>query len=449
MINISQKAQNALLSTARYIKFKLEVYFDGNDSAPTDITSDVISFDTTEECSSSTSLPFGGVSYNELSVVLDNMHQNYTISNTNSVYNGKLIANKLVKVTYQVEVEEDIFEDIPGGMFYTDAWSSDNNALTATLVCYDIMSLYGALPVNRFKVKRNVKVKQAYDILFSNVGIPKDKYKILDNVTGTLDYFWCTGDTLNVCLDDLSTQSFTNVYVNRFGVIVVASAINPSESAISISDNNVIMTSKTDPSYKNIYSDVLVKYSAVNTTESSIITIDNITIEPGENIISNQLFSSSPVLSVSSIVLRADGKAYIKSYNYDDKSISINVVSNTSEPIKASIEVTGNVLTGIDTCLSVSNNIVKSSVSGNIIEVQLPIVCNGKYAEYYGKKILDMHSRYVSGISLDIVGLPHVEISDVVSISSDTSSVNDNFIVKKITNSFLEGLTGVLEARYI
>ena len=442
MLSISQKAKNALLAPSRYIKFKIEVYFDGEDNEPTDITKDVISFDTAEEVSPYTSLPFGGVSYNELSVVLDNMQQLYTISNTSSVYNGKLVANKKVVLTYLVEIEDDVFEEIPGGIFYTDAWSSDNEALTATLICYDKLALHGSKPVSRFKIKRGISFKDAYETLFSSAGVNKTDYIIDSNLVGTLDYFWCTEDNLNKCLDSLSIYTMSNVFVDRQDRIVVKPINSKNSSTMSISDNDIIYTSKSSPSYTNIYSGVNAKYNCINIQKDTLVySVDNINVPIGETTIQNIIFSSSsPILHLSSIVLKSDSDVYIKSYSYTDKTLDLVIVNNRVDSTVASISVYGAVISQITNTLYVD----RTTGTNNVMDIEIPFVCDASYAELYANTILDIYSRYSATITLDMRGYPPIELFDAITVNSPTSSTQGDFSVTNICNSFLEGLSSSL-----
>lgn len=446
MLNISQKAKNALLAPSRYIKFKIEVYFDGEDNAPTDITEDVISFDTVEEVSPSSSLPFGGVSYNELSVVLDNMSKLYTISNTSSMYNGKLIANKKVKLTYLVETDEDVFEEITGGVFYTDAWSSDNEALTATLTCYDKLALYGNKPVNRFKVLRNISCKKAFEALFINAGVPSTDYNISTSLNGTLSYFWCTGSTLNECLDDLTLLAMANVYVDKSNKIIVEPMYSHNSSDTIVSDSTLILSSKCNPSYDNVYSGINISYNVEDLQQDVMLCeLTDITLEIGTNVISNILFSSSPVLHVSSIYLTSSNGVYVSNYTSTDNSLSIEIVNNNDEPVTATILVNGTVLS----CIQSNSYISKQSETNNVLSVSLPLVCTGSYAKSYADTILDVFSKYVSTVTMEIRSFPSIELSDILQVDSSTSSINSNMYVTKLNTSFNDGIYSEITMRVL
>lgn len=443
MLNISQKAKNALLAPSRYIKFKIEVYFDGEDNPPTDITHDVISFDTVEEVSPSTTLPFGGVSYNELSVVFDNMQQLYTISNTSSMYNGKLIANKKVRLTYQVEVEEDVFEEITGGVFYTDAWSSDNEALTATLTCYDKLALYGNKPVSRFKVRRNISFKAAYNILLQSVGLTSNDYKISNNLSGTIDYFWATGDSLNQCLDSLSVLTLSNVFVDRKGIISIVPVVSNDTSSLTLSDDNLILTSRSTPSYSNVYSGARVKYNLQSSDEQKQLISTSMTVEPGINTFDNLIFSSSPVIYITNISMLSEVGVTVDTYKYDDKCMSITISNSTDKPQNVKLDIKGIVISELQTTLYVENN----SDTNNIIDIELPMICTNAYATNYAKYVLDMFSNYVSTVELTIRGYPPMELADKVNIISPTASVDDYMSITKISSSMVDGLSSTIMAR--
>lgn len=443
MLNISEQLKEALKSPMRYIKYKVEVYFD--DSTPTDITGDIMSIDTLDETSSST-LPFGEVTYNELSIELDNLQNKYTITNDTSPYAGKLIAGKKVILTYLVETSDNVFESIPGGVYYTDDWITSTDSNSASLICYDKMSQIGYKPINRFKVQTDVTIKEAYIMLFDACDIKSSEYIISSDITGTLPYFWCSSDSLRACLSDLSTLTKTVVYVDKQGLINVMPLVSPYTTDLVLSDSTLIVSAKSEPSYSNVYSGVRVKYDVVIGSKlTSVYSAEDLTLEPGINVFSNMLFEVSPVVSIMGIKIQSNAQCSVLDYECTDGTFSITIDNKSVEPQTIALYIDGMVVQ------SVANTffLEQPSEVNNILEITLPLVSNQEYVQEYAKSVLSLFTRYASSIELSLIGYPAVDIHDRLFLNSPSVSINDIVQVVRVSNKFNSGMDTSVTVRYI
>lgn len=443
MIEISDKIKNALNAPMRYIKYKVEVYFD--DTVPTDVTEDVMSIDTLDETSSSI-LPFGEVSYNELTIELDNLQNRYTITNNTSPYAGKLIAGKKVILTYLVETSDGVFESIPGGIYYTDDWITSTDSNSASLVCYDKMSQVGYKPINRFKVQTDINVVDAYIMLFEACGIQSTEYTISSALTGTLPYFWCSADDLRTCLSDLSTLTRTVVYTDRKGIINVMPLVSPFNTDLVLTDNTLILSAKGEPSYSNVYSGVRIKYDIVIGDKlTTLYTNDELVLEPGLNTISNELFETTPVVSITGIKIGSGVQCTVVDYSCTDGTFDIILDNKSANQVKVSLTIEGTVVQFVSNTYFIE----QSSDVNNILEITLPLVSNQDYVHDYAMSILSLYTRYTSSIELSLRGYPAVDIHDRLLLNSPSVSVNDTVQVVRVSNKFNSGMDTTIVVRYV
>lgn len=443
MIQINDKIKEALNAPMRYIKYKVEVYFD--DATPTDITEDVMSIDTLDETSSST-LPFGEVTYNELSIELDNLQNKYTITNNASPYAGKLISGKKVVLTYLVETSDDVFESVPGGVYYTDDWVTSTDSNSASLVCYDKMSLVGYKPINRFRVQTDISIIEAFTMLFEAGGLSPHEYVISPNISGTLPYFWCSASDLRTCLGDLSTLTRTVVYVDRSNIINVMPLVSPFVTDIALTDSTLILSAKSEPSYSNVYSGVRIKYDvAIGSKLVNLYSNDELILKPGINIISNELFETSPVLSITGIRILSSVQCSVIDYDCTDGTFNMTIDNKSSVDVKVSLVIDGTVVQTVTNTYFLQ----QPSDVNNILEVTLPLASSQEYVQEYAKHILSLFTRYTSSVEVNLRGYPGVDIHDRLLLNSASTSINDTMQVVRVSNKFNSGMDTTIVVRYI
>lgn len=76
---------------------------------------------------------------NEISFTIDNSDQEFNILNPQGFYEY-LKANQEIRATLGLEIEPEVYEDIPMGKFYLQEWTVDEGAMTTTFIARDIFS---------------------------------------------------------------------------------------------------------------------------------------------------------------------------------------------------------------------------------------------------------------------------------------------------------------------
>lgn len=438
MINVSTKAMNALLSDVRYIKHKVLIKFD---SGYVDITDDVISVDTLEESSNAMSeVPFGAVSYNELTINLDNMDKKYTISNEDSPYYKMLKSGLEVIIKYYVEIDEDVFEEIPGGTFYTtDDWKSNTNSTTASIVCFDKLFTIGLKEPNRIRAQKNVPVRNAIKLVLEGAGLKPEEYIINSNLVGTITLFWIDELTVLDALRNIAISACCNIYVNKNNIIVATPIINKDQPVISLKDTDVLIDINSEPSYKNKYDSVTIDYNEYEKITSEVVLdIEDIDVPSGVTWINNLQFNKCPIINLNSIIIISNKNAYVADYKFNSSSISIKV-DNPGTKCKASIKATGQCVNSKQVAQKVG-----AQESSNTLKLTLPYSYSDNSIVAYGNKIVDMYSSYVTNIMANIRGVPILEIGDKIEIDSSVAATKQQFIIQRLDTTFESGYSSSL-----
>lgn len=446
MISVPEAVKQALSSSSRFIKYKVEIYFDGLNSTPTDITEDVMSLDTLDETVSGT-LPFGEVTYNELTIELDNISNKYTITNADSPYANKLLSGIPVKVTYLVETTPDVFVPVVGGVYYTDDWGINSGPSTATLTCYDYLSQVGYLPVTKFKVQTNITVYEAFTLVLAAANVPPGKCLISTKLAATkLPYYWCSANDLRTCLSDLALMTQCVVFVDKYDTIHIEPLVSDATTDIILSDGTVVMTTKNEPSYSNVYSGVNIKYPAIIGTQvEQVYRSEEIVLQPGINQLSDIILQTTPIILITGITVNAKERCNVVDYYYTDStcSLTINNTSSTAQIVTITIE--GQVLKTVENTFFTKQD----AGSNNILDLTLPIPCTIEYVQAYADSILSLFVSYIANIDVELIGYPIIDIHDRIYLDSDVSNLHATMQVVRVTHIFNNGMVTNAVIRYI
>lgn len=431
MINVSNKVIQALKSDTRYITYKVLIYFDGEDNEPVDVTEDCTNIDTVDEVSESNAdVPFGSLSCNSLDIELINFDRKYTVSNPNSIYYKKLIADVKVELSFIIELLDGTTEEIVGGTYYTSDWQCSTENSFATVPCYDKLFKIASLPVKQFGVKKNISVSDAYKAIFEAAGIDEKEYKIIGDLYNTIPFLWVDGD-LGTNLKNISLTTGTNVYVDKYNTIVIKSIIDSSNTVYSLTDNELFVT-KDANSYNSLYDSIEIKYNNSLGAEDKELYNAKVQIDSGTSTLVGLELSECPVYLISSIIIKGGSNISIVKYvlNYDTIDITIQ---NNGYPIEADIIVQGKIITTTPkTIRQTSSEIVRN----NCLSLELPLISTNTYVTNYANLLLELYSHYGSSLDLDLRAYPILEVNDIINIDSTFAKVNKTVCIQKISASY-------------
>lgn len=443
MINITTDAMNALLNHNRFMLFEVRLEIDGvltelKDCMTVDEESTV-----SGTSSSNDTQPYGIVTCNTATFVFDNLSGKYTLDNKDSIYYKKLIAGAKLILNYKIQLPNGTWYYFPDVVYYANSWKSSTSDSTATLTCYDTMSLYKDLEVPAFPLQRNITIYKAYELLFKLIGIPSKMYSIDNSLTDTISYFWKLGSTFQDQLCNLAKSSLTNVFSTSDGVVHVISVIKRQEPVFTLKDSDFIISTSASPTYYDTYSSCRMKYKSLKQIDRvDIYKQDNLSVQPGVTNLTNLKFSESPVVSVLAITVTGGESVSILSVDCSSESFNVTITNNTSVTQSVSLYAFGTVLkTDDDTVIA---NSPVASASNNILDLEIPYVISLELANVYAKKLINNYNGSYTNMSIEIRGMPILQLYDKINVSSISSNVTKEFRIKQIETSFDTGLTGTI-----
>jgi hypothetical protein len=424
------------------MKVKVRLAIDG---VLTDIPEAMtVDTDCTASGTGSDEMPFGIVTCNAATIVFDNLSHKFTLDNGESAYYGKLKAGIKVIVNYQILQADHTWYVLPDTVWYADSWKYNTSSNTATLNCLDSLSQYKDKEVPPFAVQRNIMIKDAFALLFKQMGIPSTQYSIDQSLITPIIYFWKLGDTFQAQLENLAQASLTNVYTTTDGVIHVSSLVDKKESAMTINDTDLVMSTDAQPTYEDTYTGCKITYKTLaDKTQQVIYESKDLSIPPGVTNLTGLKFTVSPVLSVLAVTVSKGVSVSILNVSCTSETMDITLVNNTNKTQTVLLQAHGTVLTTADAIASATNK-HSTAASDNILELTIPYILTPAIVQLYSQKILyNYNGNYVT-MTISTRGMPTFELYDKITVNSPSSKLNKEFRIKKMSLSFDSGLEGSL-----
>lgn len=447
MIQISDAAKQAITGMCRYIKYKVVA---SNQHHTFDITDYVIDINTLDELTLLDTAPFGGVSYNELVITLDNISgvfNNFATQNSEvSVHNE--VPDIFVKGTkwhvyYLVETTDNVFEDILGGVYYFDNLTCDSSNYTATCTCYDKLFSVGSLPINKFGVAKDITLKDAYTKVLLGAGFKHTDIDLTECPDMLLPIFWGVGTTLSEILTNLSNSSATNIYVDKEDKIKVVNSMGTSVPVDTLSDDVNIVSIRGMQPYINTYSDIVVTYDRlVNSIISEVVTLTDIDIEPGETIMENIVVQETPIEDIIGMSIKHDSDIHAEITGVTDSTVSIRIINSSNDTAVVTIRVYANIIQTVSCTHTVTNSTANSS---NVLQIALPIATTDAYAKALASNILQYFNNMLPIIEIDTRANPAWELNDILTVTSDVSNIKAIMRIISIDAGFSSGYSGVVK----
>lgn len=307
-------------------------------------TSDLISIDLLEELTYKDDIEaLGGISANEVTVVLDNSNKQFYFNNTESPVAQQLKRNRKIVPWLGVEIIPGEIEWYTLGTFWSYNWNVPMGSLTATVVGFDTI---GLLSTTSF-INHTMQVNKSLGDLI--VYVLEDAKTVFEFITYKIDpelfnivipYAWFSAASHTAALQKISECYPMHIYCDRDGCICAApqklkldyyydtwadstNVINKTYDSLYTTLPNVVNVTVNDPTVKE--NEQLVK-------DSLVFNIDDFP--------TRTLNFSKPY--ISDIVVSIDCDATVN-YTYDVYSWGIEISFNGTGNVR-SIECKGTVL---------------------------------------------------------------------------------------------------------
>lgn len=421
---------------SRCIVMKLDIYFDGLDNAPLEVTRDtyLIDADILEETSADSKNPFGSVSSNELSFSMYNENGLFSPTNENSKYYGKIKTGVPIKVYMYPEIDGASITPDELGLFYVSDWNATITGITAEVVANDLMHSIFRLPQVTLPVTANSTMFQLYKDFFNAIGI---EASIDDELTEFLPFAYCV-DKNKEFLNELAIGSQTYVFCNRSGIPRVEYARGPQDVKHTLQDTDQIVNISSKQS-------ILVEYTGAEVVmnkpqESDIetlLSINDLAIPTDGYTSTLTSFNTKPVYKVTAAMLQGNADAFVSSIVATCLDVLYTIENNSGLDIVNKLEILG---TYIDV---VSSNYTYGT--GSLLSVDNIYIQTNAYAE----KFLRFLSAYVTNsvpiLELEIRGNPKYLPGEKLHIVSTKYNIDFTGILIRQQYKYDGGLSSTIK----
>jgi len=418
-------------------KFKglVEIYFDGDDVAPTMFEYDDISrIDFLDELYTEGETPLGKVSSNELVVGLKNLEGIFRPENSDSPYYGKLLPNLLVIAYYGLELASGEYDWTRLGKFRTGDWNAPASSIDCELVCYDF--LYNLLndPMPQIPCQESRTKHEMITILLRAAGKTADEIDISDALDYAVPFGWFVSGEIRDGLQPLAEGSSANIFGDRYGRIKAVSNYTTEDASVIWGDSDMIYNAEMPQKYSNAYSQVEVKYYIPKVqTVSSLLKLEDFTV-PEIGITLTDLTFGSSVAFVDEVRLTGATNVTISSISTGSWGITI-VLVNTGVEETVTIEVFGHVITTTEAFYKATDAAMQTKIGDVVLKIDNYLIQTREDAIAYAEDLLPIVADPSAYITIDGRGDPNILLTNTINILNPTEDI-DNLDVVPIKQEF-------------
>lgn len=440
MIVVPKYVQDALNSHVRQIKPKIHMYIDGNDKLPLVLDDDIIvDMDILEELTSETDKLIGNVCSNELTFTLYNQDDNFTITNENGLYGGKMKSGMKIEVFICVKLPDGTFYDITMGIFYLDDFKTSSNTQTVSISAYD--RLYSILdkPIPSVPLLINKPISSIYEELFESLGYVRNiDYKVDTTLSDIVEFGFLPDGTIGEALNSISESCGAIITVDRYDCIIVKNQLNLHKSDIELSDDNQIMEIENIPSISNSYSSVNIKSVRCILKESSeeLLKMESVILPPGITELKNLKLQNGPIIYATAIEIKGGHDVSIVDYELNSYDVNLTLHNKSGES-SVSIVIWGMCLDSIEQYFIKSTD---NSSNGKTMNVDCMLPRQQSSLHEYANFLLKLGSGLSSSIRLLIRGNPTITLLDIVNIVAPNKYFNGILMPTQCKYSFTDSL---------
>ena len=188
--------------------------------------SDLVSIDLLEELTYDDEVEaLGGMSANEVTVVIDNSKKDFFFNNVNSFVGKKLLRNRRIVPWLGTEVAPGYFEWYCLGTFWSYSWNVPVDGLAATVVGFDTIGLLDTTSYTNHQTLVNKSIGQLIEYVLTDA---KDlfgflEWKISDELYDVIvPYAWFEYDSHAAALRKICKSYPMHIYCDRDGRVCAA-----------------------------------------------------------------------------------------------------------------------------------------------------------------------------------------------------------------------------------
>ncbi|OPX88126.1 MAG: hypothetical protein A4E53_02143 [Pelotomaculum sp. PtaB.Bin104] len=450
MITVTPQFTAAINADTRYIKPRVEFYFDGDGNPPVVFDEDEItSINLLEESRAESGNPIGLVSANEVTISLNNSSRVFTPTNTSSPYYDKLRPKVKVKPYLRVRTATDpeVWEEIPLGVFRTGDWSAQASSIEATVTCYDRLYDLVEKDIPMIPVKKDTTVKAMFEALFSALGLAPVEYDVDASLTQAIGRGWFDNNKVRDGLNALAVAGNCDVTMSRYDIVRVRPNVVSGDAVAIFTDDNQIVSGDNPQRYLETYSAVKVKYRVPFTKASDVVLkIEDLTIQTGTTTLTPLSFTTGPVMTINQVKLTGAVNSKVTDISHGAWTMTV-VIENTGVAETVTLEVFSQAIDAVgaeytetdpgalfDKTLTIENSLIQSEAA----------------AQAYAQGLLNYVKDPSATFSFNIRGNPAIELIDILRVLDPADKIPDVKVVPTRLQLQYDGaLSGQMEARKV
>ena len=399
-------------ASTRYLEQKAIIYFSSSNIL--EITRDnyLISSSALEEAHSrSGSVPFGGVTSNELSLELLNEGGIFSPTNNKSPYYG--LMKKGIKIelfirpVVESENEDEQYEWDPLGVYYITDWQAKVTGLIATITANDKLYKAFSKDLTALPISRNKTQKEFYEYIFDNLGLQGD----IDKTLNTLIRYAYIDRSTKELLSMLNMSALADCFCKHDGTLKVQHLTNIPALRATITDNDQVLSVKIEQSLDYDYDGVNLVYNLPQESNvQCVLSLKDMIIPRGISKRNNVSLTGTPLLKLCYSIL-SGVKAHISSIEATPVSVNFSIDNPEIETEDCTVDIYGTLLVNneitlgkeVENCLVINNLYIQESTYADIVYNHL---------NAYIRNLLPI-------LELEVRGNPKLELGDVIQVDSD------------------------------
>lgn len=396
-------------SSSRYLHMKYVIYFSNTNVLEVDKSNYLISSSILEETYKKSTSPFGDISSNELELTILSQNGLFNPKNTKSPYYG--LMKRDVKIEAFIRPNE-VDEWDPFGVFYVSDWSTSSGGMTAEITANDKLHSILNAPVQPLRILRDVPFKDFVISYFSLFGVD---VVVDDSIQLILPYGFTSGYTDNRrLLADLMIAAIADCFCSHNGSIHIKSKIAERELRSTLTDNDQVISATIKQSLATDYDSVSVTCnSPQESAEQNILSIKDLQITPGINIIAPTEFSSPRVLKVKSV--NTYGESVVKPLSFSAYPEYIECSFQSTSDTTTLVEVVGTVLEMVSSKIS-TDGTKALELNSEFIQTSTDAQAVLEFADNFVKSSMPT-------LDIRVRGNPKLQLGDKVEVDSQKYNV--------------------------
>ncbi len=428
----------------RFIIAKLEIYFDGIDSAPLTVNRDeyLIDFTILEETGAEAENPVGVISANELTFTMYNPDRIFSPTDTESPYYGKININVPVKAYVSVEDEVEEAEWLLLGTFYVDTWDTAIGSSVVNVSCTDKLRRILEQPMPALQVKVNESYANFFRRIFTSLGVPASDVVIDSTLDKVLKYSYSNDGQVIDTLQPIAEAAMCYVYMGRDNKIHIVDMMTDEDPVATFADTTQVKTIDIPQSILKTYSTVELVYSMPNISPDIVVlTMANASLVPGLGHLNRYKVSQGPVFAYKCLSLLNAATSTIQDMHCTSWEVSLDTFNSSYIPETGDIEIIGNVIYANQTIVERQNPDAVAAIGVKPFSITNLFLQDADYASQYADVMLNFITVDVPLIDVNARGNPLVLLCDTVLLQDDTHGVIYNTKVVRAEYRYDGGLT--------